>query len=483
MRQAKYTGFILILLFCSMHNALAQSRNSLAIANDRLVLTIDLQSSSARIDSILNVAGIVAKAQAIKKGEFGPINNDGWQLASKLDNVAAFERLLTDVNYDAQDRPFEITADIPSLQGKPGYPDKVDYGVNKYAKMTVIELSSGLTRFILPGFERRKRVFLSGSFNNWSTLKDLMKKTEGGWMIDEKLDAGVYEYKYIADGRWMTDPNNLQSVNDGAGNTNSVYFKYNHTFKLQGHTAAHRVVVAGDFNNWDRDELAMQKKANGWERKIYLGDGRHEYRFMVDGNWISDPENSLKISEEEKNKTDDKFAYLNSVLKIGDPVVFKLDGYPGAKKVTIVGDFNGVDASDLKMKKESGVWSARVVLGAGNYDYRFMVDGVPLRDPANPHYSVKNDEEWSFLAVSPNYTFRLKHHDQAKMVTLCGTFNNWEPNGYTMVYENGGWTIQFHLKKGKYLYKFRVDGDWMRDPGNRLWEGDDGNDNSVLWME
>lgn len=483
MRRFKHIAMLWMLFICSITTGFAQSRNSLVIASDRLVLTIDLGSSFAQVDSILKVAGITAKAAAIKKSEFAPIDNDGWRLASKQDDVVQFERMLTDVSYDAQDRPFKITAEIPSLQGQPGYPQPVDYGVNRYEKMTVMELSSGLTRFILPGYERSKRVFLSGSFNNWSTLKDGMKKTQGGWMIDEKLDPGVYEYKYIADGRWMTDPNNLQNVNDGAGNTNSVYFKYNYTFKLAGHSTANRVTVAGDFNNWEPDELEMQKKAGNWERRMYLADGRHEYRFMVDGDWITDPANPLKISEEEKNKTGDKFAYLNSILKLGEPVVFKLEGYPEAKEVTVAGDFSGVDAADLKMEKEGGRWRVKVVLSPGNYNYRFVVDGVALRDPENPHYLVKDGEEWSFLAVSPNYTFHLARHEKARKVTLCGVFNNWEPNGYTMVYKNGEWSIKFHLKKGKYLYKFRVDGDWMKDPSNKWWENDDGADNSVLWIE
>lgn len=472
-----------MLLLCGIGNAFAQSRNSLVIADDRLVLTIDLKSPPEQVDSILTVAGIAAKATEIKRGEFGPIETDGWQPASRQETAVRFERLLTDVNFNPQGRPFLVMADIPSLEGKPGYPEKVDYGINRYAKMTVMELSSGLTRFILPGFERCKRVFLSGSFNNWSTLKDPMKRVDGGWLIDIKLEAGVYEYKYIADGRWMTDPNNLQNINDGAGNTNSVYFKYNYTFKLEGHAAAHRVAVAGDFNNWDPFELEMQKKGNVWERRLYLGDGRHEYRFMVDGDWIADPTNPLRISEEEKNRSDDKFARLNAVLKIGEPVVFKLRGHADAKQVTIAGNFKGVDAADLKMKKEGDEWVARVVLSPDNYDYRFVVDGMPLRDPDNPHYSMKDGEEWSFLAVGPNYTFRLSRHDRAKDVTLCGVFNNWEPGGYKMSYKNGEWTIKFHLKKGKYLYKFRVDGDWMRDPANKQWEDDDGHDNSVLWIE
>ncbi len=484
MKGTKYMAILLTLLVCSAGNAFAQSRNKLVIADDRLVLTINLKSAIEQVDSILKVAGIIVNPSVIKKGDFDAINKDGWQLVSKQDDIAQFERLLSDVNFNPQDKPFEITSYIPSLSGKPGYPDRVDFGINKYAKLTVIELASGLTRFILPGYERNRRVMLSGSFNDWSTLKAPMKKVEGGWMLDEKLEAGVHEYKYIVDGRWMTDPNNMQNINDGAGNINSVYFKYNYTFRLVGHTTAKKVVLAGDFNEWNPSDLVMEKKGDGWQRRVYLGDGRHEYRFMVDGKWIADLANPLKISEAERNKSTDKFAYLNAVLKIGEPVLFKLEGHMNAKSVVLAGEFPGISAAELRMEKKNNAWVLPLVLSAGNYDYRFVVDGTPIRDPANPYYSVKNNEEWSFKAVNPNCTFRLKRYDRARKVVLCGVFNDWEPNGYTMLHTDGEWSIPFHLKKGKYLYKFRVDGDWMKDPGNKFWESDGhGNQNSVLWIE
>jgi hypothetical protein len=53
-----------------------------------------------------------------------------------------------------------------------------------------------------------------------------------------------------------------------------------------------------------------------------------------------------------------------------------------------------------------------------------------------------------------------------------------------MRHKDNAWTIAFHLKPGKYLYKFRVDGDWIIDPGNRLWEQNEPRTgNSVLWIE
>jgi hypothetical protein len=116
--------------------------------------------------------------------------------------------------------------------------------------------------------------------------------------------------------------------------------------------------------------------------------------------------------------------------------------------------------------------------------YRFMVDGRWITDPANPHFATEGGITNSFIAVRPNHTFRLKGFDEAKSVVLTGTFNEWDPRGFTMKHVGDEWIIDFYLKPGKYLYKFRIDGRWIIDPGNKLWEQNQFNTgNSVLWIE
>jgi hypothetical protein len=466
-----------VMLLCSVQIAVAQKRNSLAIAVDHLVLKLDLKSPKSEIDSALKMAGIAgANAAAVVSGNFGAITNDGWTLVLQQGNLIEFDRSLVDLNANPQSRPYMITSFLPDSSGRPGYPGEVKYGVNAYSKVVVYGLASGLTRFILPGYQRSKRVFLSGNFNNWSTLKGMMQKTDGGWIIDVKLGAGVYEYKYIVDGRWINDPENLQRVDDGADNVNSVFYKYNYTFKLKGYTSAKKITVAGDFNNHNANELVMDKKAGGWEKSMYVNNGSHNYRFFVDGNAITDPANPAKEKDDQGN--------LSSVLKIGEPVVFNLKGYLNAKSVVVAGDFNNWNPKELSMKKSGDTWKLSTVLSAGNYSYKFIVDGKWITDPANPHKAFVKDQGNSFLVVKPNFVFRLKGHDNAKMVTLNGVFNNWEPNGYTMAHNSGEWNIALHLKPGKYLYKFRIDGNWIIDPGNKLWEPNEfGTGNSVLWIE
>ena len=54
---------------------------------------------------------------------------------------------------------------------------------------------------------------------------------------------------------------------------------------------AQSVFVAGTFNEWDLKRTPMQKnKAGGWKTTVWLPPGRYEYRFYVDGQWVSDPD-------------------------------------------------------------------------------------------------------------------------------------------------------------------------------------------------
>ena len=60
-------------------------------------------------------------------------------------------------------------------------------------------------------------------------------------------------------------------------------------FKLDA-SQARSVSLAGSFNNWSPTKTPMKKGGTGtWNVGVLLPAGSHEYRFVVDGNWISDP--------------------------------------------------------------------------------------------------------------------------------------------------------------------------------------------------
>jgi 1,4-alpha-glucan branching enzyme len=54
--------------------------------------------------------------------------------------------------------------------------------------------------------------------------------------------------------------------------------------------SARRVWLAGEFNNWNPEDMPMHKGSDGvWYLSVSLTPGRHEYRFIADGAWQDDP--------------------------------------------------------------------------------------------------------------------------------------------------------------------------------------------------
>lgn len=53
---------------------------------------------------------------------------------------------------------------------------------------------------------------------------------------------------------------------------------------------AKQVCVAGSFNEWKPEAAPLSLKGNGrWVGDLTVQPGRHEYLFVVDGQWIPDP--------------------------------------------------------------------------------------------------------------------------------------------------------------------------------------------------
>ncbi len=71
---------------------------------------------------------------------------------------------------------------------------------------------------------------------------------------------------------------------------------------------AQQVYLAGDFNNWDPTALPMERDETGlWSVTLRLSPGRHEYKFVVDGQWVADPANPITAG-----------AYGNSVIQVDE---------------------------------------------------------------------------------------------------------------------------------------------------------------------
>src|SRR5690606_20199847 len=126
------------------------------------------------------------------------------------------------------------------------------------------------------------------------------------WEIRADLPPGRYEYKYIVDGTWMHDPANKEYVMNEHGTLNSVIrITIPVTFTLRGYPEARTMILAGSFNDWNERDLKLTRANQAWTVTIPLHGGKHTYKYIVDGQWITDPGNPVL--------EDDGYGNLNSV--------------------------------------------------------------------------------------------------------------------------------------------------------------------------
>lgn len=68
------------------------------------------------------------------------------------------------------------------------------------------------------------KVFVAGSFNNWSETDDQLKDPActGNFSKIKYLMPGSYQYKFVINGVWEVDANNPNFINNDRNSLNSV---------------------------------------------------------------------------------------------------------------------------------------------------------------------------------------------------------------------------------------------------------------------
>lgn len=63
------------------------------------------------------------------------------------------------------------------------------------------------------------------------------------------------------------------------------------SIKFKPQVRCNDVMLAGDFTDWEKGAIHMTKSARSgeWKASVKLTPGEHQYRFLVDGNWFTDP--------------------------------------------------------------------------------------------------------------------------------------------------------------------------------------------------
>lgn len=471
---------LLLILFIFLGSAQLTAQKDLCkINNGKITMRVYRNWTDAEADSIFRVYDMreLNMDSLFNHQNLGPLYNEGWVISKKKRKFYELKKDLDNPSgFDWFEMPWSINTD---QSGTNVFSDEY-FGFNQISPNAIIELNDSITRFTLGSSKNAQTVLLSGTFNNWSTSGEQMKQVNGEWVVDVKLRPGRHEYKFIIDGKWTRDLRNTLILDDHCGDYNSVYFKPNYTFKLVGPSTNSKVILTGSFNNWNEKEIKMTLDNGVWKASVFLPENLYEYKFIVDGKWGEDPNNPNKVLNEHGT--------YNSILDIGyrETVTITLHGHFTAKKVILAGSFNNWNEQNTVMTKTAEGWQTTLQLKKGFYRYKFIVDGTWTLDPKSPVCpSDVQDQQDHYFVVSPNHKFLLYGYLDAKNVLVTGNFSNWSLTSFAMKKVGDHWELPFYLSPGKTMYKFNVDGSWIRDVDNPLFEenGLDGEGNSIVWIK
>jgi 1,4-alpha-glucan branching enzyme len=75
---------------------------------------------------------------------------------------------------------------------------------------------------------------------------------------------------------------------------------------------AREVYLVGEFNQWRAGVHPMRNEGNGvWRKSLMLPEGKFEYKFLVDSQWLADPANERVCTN--------CFGTKNSVVSVVKP--------------------------------------------------------------------------------------------------------------------------------------------------------------------
>lgn len=134
---------------------------------------------------------------------------------------------------------------------------------------------------------------------------------------DSFVDSGMgFSFKFNRDEKGVVKSLTVEGSEASAGRSvtarkltlPAASAKGTTTLHLKGYPNARIVALAGSFNDWNQSQLLCAKEQDGWACGIDLKPGKYTYKFIIDGDWILDPDNA--------NTEDDERGFTNSVLVV-----------------------------------------------------------------------------------------------------------------------------------------------------------------------
>ena len=120
--------------------------------------------------------------------------------------------------------------------------------------------------------------------------------------------VGFEDYRALADE--ILQQESAIAAEGGSRSTAPAVTPDGVVFTIEAAGAA-QVQLAGDFNDWTPDGSEMEPVGRLWKKLLKLAPGRYRYRYVIDGQWRTDPGNAAVEAS--------PFGGNDSVLTLDEP--------------------------------------------------------------------------------------------------------------------------------------------------------------------
>lgn len=190
-------------------------RKSLKLISAILVLVSFGCSSSIQAPQDSEIIGL-ASPITLNYGPTTVVTADYFKSHSLIDSVVAPDGLQASLASDKKELLLEGSLSKPL--------DLLEFWVDGYAYHILLKRSNKeeVTITFDPKGKNYSSVKLKGEMNNWNPNEAVFERNGDVWENSMLVNKGVYQYVFVVDGEEMPDPDNMESVSNGMGGTNSI---------------------------------------------------------------------------------------------------------------------------------------------------------------------------------------------------------------------------------------------------------------------
>jgi len=314
-----------------------------------------------------------------------------------------------------------------------------------------------------------KKVEIRGTLCGWSDGegKELTFNEETGyWSITMKLAASAtpYQYKFVVDGEWKTDPLNKSELVDGnsavtiteddADQPVSPYPEVNGTavtFKYKNDSLADdtKVCVAGEMNGWGKyaDGYMLKKNSQTGEWELTLTDlapGKYEYKFVYCDANETVPENQDKWVTDDRNENSlvngNSVFYIAGLKKSGEDSIVKIGKSTQLPEKWTLYEANGITSEAavtyaLSDETKKAAYADKITLSAADgtvgvsEDFPTDIEYFTLTATAQDAEGKTITATFPVNVVEALYKYTIYYYDQEHPTIKDAALWIWETDG------------------------------------------------------